>query len=164
MTDNLTADRLRELVSYDPATGIFTWLKSSGRARSGSPAGSHSNGYLNFMVDGKRHGAHRLAFLYVTGEWPSGDVDHRNLIKSDNRWDNLRVASKSQNNANTTARSHNTTGFKGVFLNKKTGSYFAQIVVDGKQHHLGTFATAEQASAAYQVGAAHHFGSFARAS
>ncbi len=113
----VTADRLKELLSYDPETGIFVWAKLSGRrARIGDRAGSFnlSLGYRVIGIDGERHYEHRLAWLYMTGEWPSEDLDHENCDKSDNRFSNLREATDSQNLANVANWAHNTSGLKGA--------------------------------------------------
>jgi hypothetical protein len=99
---NLTADRLRELVHYDPTTGLFTWTKNRAyKALGGTPAGYlNTNGYARITIDGISHAAHRLAWLYVHGRWPEATIDHINRIPHDNRLANLREASQSENNAN----------------------------------------------------------------
>jgi len=87
----LTQERLKELLSYDPETGAFTWLLSPGPKRKGEQAGSqHHSGYRFVKLDGKMYAEHRIAFLYVHGYFPEGDVDHINRIRNDNRPDNLR--------------------------------------------------------------------------
>ena len=91
----ITQSELKELLNYDPATGVFTWLVSRGRVKASSVAGHvHSRGYIVIMVDGRRHLAHRLAFVYMTGTFPDDQVDHINEIKADNRWINLREATR----------------------------------------------------------------------
>lgn len=157
----ITQDRLKEVLRYDPETGLFTWLVATGRRmRVGSVAGTKSSeGYIRIAVDGKIYRAHRLAFLYMTGEWPHDQVDHCDTDRTNNRWLNLRPASNSQNAANKRATS--STGYKGVYKNGI--GYAAQITVGGKNIYLGQFSTPEQASAAYVAAANDNFGEFARA-
>ena len=162
--DMLTAETVRKLLDYDPETGVFRW-RTSGRGRkgSGSVAGcaKHYRGYASVHVLGKSYASHRLAWLYVYGEWPSDEIDHINTIKDDNRIVNLRIASRSQNKANCKAKCNNLTGFKGVHLDK-FGKFQAKITLNNRQRHLGRFDTAEEAHAAYCAAAEKHFGEFAR--
>jgi HNH endonuclease len=97
----LTAEILRVLLTYDPATGIFRWRVRAGPRAAGSIAGSKSDdGYWVIGLGGKVYKAQRLAYLYMTVEWPPGQIDHRNIDHADNRWDNLRLADTSRNKAN----------------------------------------------------------------
>lgn len=152
-------------VAYCPETGEFTW-KVSGRGqtkRAGSKAGRvKPNGYVTVKVGGVEYYAHRLAFLIQTGSFPRGQVDHINGIRSDNRWDNLRSASVSENRRNTVGfpsrRKHSR--FKGVTKDKK--SWIAQICVDGVTKRLGVFSSEEDAAEAYRNAAAKYHGEFAR--
>lgn len=146
----ITATRLRELLAYDPATGLFTWAANHGtKCRAGEVAGSdHGKGYIQIQLDGRNYLAHRLAWLYVTGEWPSHGVDHKHGNRSDNRWDELRAATNSQNQQNLRkARSRSLTGLLGVSRNGKR--WKSNITLNGVQKHIGTFDTPEQAHAAY---------------
>lgn len=147
----LTQDRLKELLHYDPDTGVFTWKVSRGNARAGSVAGSVDghHGYWLIGIDGGNHRAHRLAWFYVYGTQPDEQIDHINGVRSDNRINNLREATNSQNQRNTGARSHNTSGFKGVRWHKASGKYCAAIQHKGKRHHLGLFSGPDEAHAAY---------------
>ena len=156
----ITQDRLKGVLRYDPETGLFTWLVATGRRmRVGSVAGTlNSGGYIRIAVDGKIYRAHRLAFLYMTGEWPQDQVDHRDTDRTNNRWLNLRPASNSQNSANKRATS--LSGYKGVYKNGV--GYAAQITVAGKNIYLGQFHTPEQASEAYAAAANDMHGEFAR--
>jgi HNH endonuclease len=158
----LIAERLREVLSYDPETGIFTRVKqTSNRIRVGDIAGSLNNtGYLLIRVDGIKYSAHRLAFLFMLGRWPDAEVDHINLIRSDNRWSNLREATHAENKRNSWVSRRNTSGFKGV--NKRGNRWYARIRADGDQIHLGYFATPKEAHAAYCRAAAKYHGKFAR--
>jgi hypothetical protein len=169
-TTTLTAARLRELLHYDPETGVFTWRVRrrsgvKGRVAPGDIAGSlQSKGRdrLRIGIDYKVYRAHRLAWLYMTGEWPSRLVDHKDLNGLNNRWDNLRLATHSQNTTNSRVRSDSISGLKGVSFHKIKNRYQARIKVDRKTIRLGYFNTAEEAHAAYCDAAEHHFGEFAR--
>lgn len=166
-----TQERLKELLHYDPETGIFTWLvMNSRRIKVGSVAGCISvtkrknmsdHPRIMIGVDGHRILAHRLAWLYMTGEWPKEQIDHKNLNSTDNKWSNLREATNAQNAANNKKRATNTSGFKGVHLNK-FGKYEAYITINYKKTHLGNHSTAEAAYAAYCEAARELHGEFAR--
>lgn len=159
----LTAERLRELLDYAPEAGIFIWRVSRGKAVAGAKAGTRSsNGYLHIGVDGRAYRAHRLAWLYVTGSWPIDQIDHINLIRTDNHWANLREATRSQNYANRRPYVTNKSGHKGVSWFKRDGRWRAAIVVNRKCTHLGLFDTREEAHAAYVAAAKFYFGEFAR--
>lgn len=160
----LTQIKLRELLHYDPATGNWTRLVASGRMPAGSSAGElKSSGYVLISVDGIRYRAHRLAWLYMTGHWAPGQIDHRNGIRSDNRWDNFRLADNQQNQANKKRHRNNSSGFKGVFWNKQRGRWAAKINPNRRQVHLGFFDDPAVAHAAYCQAAQRYFGEFARA-
>jgi hypothetical protein len=152
-------------LDYDPETGLFTWkVNRRGRfARVGSKAGTdNGDGQIRINVDGTKHVAHRLAWLYMTGTWPPGLIDHRNLVRSDNRWSNLRLATKSENMANRRAPANNKSGLKGVSRHSQCDRWTAQICKDGQRVHLGLFKTKEEAHAAYTAAAAEMYGEFAR--
>lgn len=161
----LTAERLREVLRYDPATGGFFWkLRLSSRVHVGDPAGWRSGEYLCITVDGVKYKAHRLAWLYMTGRMPENDIDHANLIKSDNRFDNLREATRQQNIWNQPRPANNTSGYKGVCYIKAYGHYRAAIKVDGKPRYLGNYPDAKSAHEAYCRAARELRGDFARVS
>lgn len=150
------ADLIRALLDYDPVTGNFKWRVPRGGLPAGAPAGgTHCQGYVAIQFCGKPRLAHRLAWLHFYGEWPSGNLDHINRNKKDNRIDNLRIVTQSQNMQNTGLQQNNTSGFRGVSLNKPTGRWKAYIKVGGRRKHLGYFATQQEASAAYRNAAAH---------
>lgn len=149
---------------YDPETGIFYRLTKRGSKKVGDIAGRpHNMGYVTICFDGQNCLAHRLAWLYMTGEWPTGEIDHWDLCRNNNRWANLRDATRTQNARNRVKYKNNTTGFKGVSYNKHAKKFNAFITVDLKRHYLGCFDSAEQAYAAYCEAAIIHHGSFARA-
>lgn len=145
MDSKLTVARLREVLNYDPETGAFTWLKStSNRAPVGSRAGAVSittKGlrYLRIKIDGEKHGAHRLAWLYMTGEWPTAFVDHADGDGTNNAWANLRAACPSQNAFNSRPRPCNHIGVPGVTYSEKRGQWRAEITAYGHVKVLGMF-------------------------
>jgi hypothetical protein len=162
----LTAERLRELLHYDPETGVFTWRarrSNFSRYGIGDVAGCvNPVGYRRIGWGKTYYPAHRLAWLYMTGEWPSGAIDHINCVKDDNRLANLRVATTAQNRANARKSSNNTSGFKGVVWHRKMCRWMAGIKVNGRSLHLGYFDCPAEAHTAYVKAAKEHFGEFAR--
>ena len=160
----LTLARLKEVLTYDPETGLFIWrINRRGRAKAGTVAGADNGvGYIVIRLDGENHKAHRLAVFYMTGKWPIADTDHKNCKKSDNRWGNLRPATRSQNRANTNVRADNTSGFKGVVWDSKSSKWRAQTMVNGKRKYLGLFDKVEDAVGAYGAAVYGYFGPFAR--
>ena len=149
---DLTAERLRELLHYDPETGVFTWRVNRGRtAKAGSQAGSPHDGYVQITVDGREYKAHRLAWLYVHGVWPVGQIDHRFGIRNDNRIGELRDVTPSVNSQNQriAKRSNKSSGLLGAYWHNVSNKWMAHIGVAGKKIHLGMFDTAEAAHAAY---------------
>jgi hypothetical protein len=157
-------DRLRELLRYDPKTGLFSWrVQSNGRVPAGTRAGTPKRrGNLEIKIDGKLYQASRLAFFYMTGQWPAADIDHINGNPTDNRWANLREATRGQNAANA-RRWRNKALPKGVYCKKDSSRYYARITVEDTTMHLGSFATADEAADAYFDAAKRFFGDFARA-
>lgn len=157
--------RLLEIMHYDPATGVFTW-KISPRANVsvGDIAGGvdAADGYRRIDIDFVRYRANQLAWFYVTGEWAAELVDHRNLVRDDNPWLNLREATCSQNRANSRADRDNQSGLKGAYFRKESGRYRSILVKNGVRHHLGHFDTAEEAHHAYCQAAVEFHGEFAR--
>lgn len=158
------AQLVRDLFIYDPRSGLFTYRTSHHQRPDlvGATAGAkNSEGYVHIQIEGRKYKAHRLAFLYMTGEWPSSRVDHRNRVKSDNRWENLRLASHSQNIANSVVRNDNKSGVKGVHFQKDMGKWIAYISHNKRRVHLGTFASKSDAEAARRAAAQQLHGEFA---
>ena len=137
----LTQDRLKEVLHYNPDTGIFTWIeKVSNKINVGDIAGSnHSSGYFSIMIDCKNYMSHRLAFLYMDGSFPTHDVDHRYGEKKDNRWEKIRRFTRQQNSRNQKLRNDNKSGATGVFWYARKSKWVASIRVDGASKHLGYF-------------------------
>lgn len=155
MKKELSAERLRELLHYQPETGLFMWLTSRGGAvKAGALAGTLNTwGYAQIKIDGRLHLAHRLAWIYMTGKWPEKDIDHVNRVKSDNRWVNLREVTASQNMQNRLMYRNNTSGFRGVSWSRQANRWQARIKVSGKLIHLGYCNTPEAASVVYKAAA-----------
>jgi hypothetical protein len=161
----LTAERLREMLSYESLTGILIWAKfPSGGRKAGDIAGSihRSTGYRRVRIDKRDYLAHRLIWLWFYGKWPSDEIDHINGDRSDNRFCNLRAATASQNRCNTKLLKRNSAGLKGAHRIKKSNRWGSSIRANGITHHLGTFTTAEEAHSTYVEAAKRMFGEFAR--
>jgi hypothetical protein len=161
----LTAEHLREVLHYDPDTGIFRWrIKRNGYGGGTKPgmiAGTiGANGYRYIGLDQKPLLAHRLAFLYVNGHWPAKCIDHIDGDPLNNCYANLREATHQQNMSNIKKHRTNTSGFRGVSF--QHNGYLAQIYLNGSSRYLGRFKTAEEASAAYERVAREARGEFYR--
>lgn len=143
----LTHEYLRETLHYSIITGQFYWLKSVGRrVKVGDVAGSlEASGYKRIRINRKLYLAHRLAWFWVMGSFPENDTDHVNGIKDANQWLNLREATRSQNMCNTCMQSNNTSGYKGVYWNKRDEKWMAYITLNKKTKHLGYFDDIEAA-------------------
>lgn len=148
----LTAEKLRDVMDYEPDTGTLRWRVSlSSRGPVGSKAGVvHRSGYVFVGIDGKKYLAHRLAWLHVHGRWPEKDIDHINGVKTDNRIANLRDVGASVNMQNVRrARADNKSGLLGVRWSQKAKKWGASIGLDGEYKWLGFHSTPEEAHAAY---------------
>lgn len=158
----LTQERLKELLRYEPDTGLFYWLESRGRVRKGDIAGCECrDGYVRLRVDEVMYLAHRLVWLYVHGAFPSDLLDHSNRQKADNRISNLRECTRCENALNTVSHRGATSGFKGVSM-ASSGRWSARISINGAHLHLGHFDLPEVAAAAYDAAALKIHGEFAR--
>lgn len=153
-TADITAHHLRAVLEYTPETGLFIWrFDIVGRhMRAGAIAGHHdaATGYVAIRIKGRLYRAHRLAWLYMTGEWPVAHIDHIDGNPANNRFENLRQATNQENMWNRrrpVARSK--TGVLGVTMNRHGSRYVAHIKINGKKTRLGSFMTAEEAHAAY---------------
>lgn len=181
MTSLVTSSHIKELLNYDPDTGIFIWHTrpvrkyyknfdiSWNRKFANKKAGSKNRfkldktDYLRIDIYDRHYAAHRLAWLYMTGKWPNGAIDHRDGNGLNNKWNNLRLANAVQNGGNRKINENNTSGYKGVSFDKSRGLYRAVIKTDGKTKHIGRYVTPEEAHIAYMVAAKRYFGEFARA-
>lgn len=149
----LTQKYLKELLHYNPNTGIFTWkVAKNSHAKVGDIAGYKkiSDLYIAIKIDSKKYFAHRLAFLYVYGNFPKRNIDHINHIRDDNRIINLREVTHSENQRNSKKRKDNKSGFTGVCRGNNKNKWVAQIKANGKVKHLGIFRDKKDAIRARQ--------------
>lgn len=171
-----TAERVRELLHYDPETGIFRWRvdRYSGeyyktlKARAGDIAGAiNDKGYRHIRINNRVYKASHVAWVYMTGEWPKTKtfmIDHKDGNKTNDAWDNLRLSTRSQNGCNRGPQRNNSSGYKGVRKcnDKRKKPFHAQITIDGKNISLGYFSSALEGFYAYRRAARRLHGKFAR--
>lgn len=160
----ITLELVQELLAYEETTGVLRWLKSrSNVVKVGDIAGKKNDaGYLVVRLNKKHYRAHRIAWLLTYGEWPASGIDHVNGDRSDNRIENLRLATAAQNGMNSRRPSGNTSGHKGVCYYKARDSWISYITANGKRHHLGYFKSKRAAIEAYSDAAKRLHGQFAR--
>lgn len=146
MDKKITQKYLKEILHYNPDTGVFTWKVRKHRRRKNGVVG-HINpfGYLTIGIDGKCYQAHRLAWFYVYGEFPRKSIDHINHDKLDSKISNLRVITQTENSRNCSISKSNKSGITGVHWNKKVNKWCAQIMVNYKNKFLGHFENIEDA-------------------
>lgn len=159
----ITQEQLRAELDYDPLTGAFTWRNARPGVRQGAEAGriSPSHGYRDITLWGRQYRANRLAFMWMLGRWPEGDAEHEDRRKANNRWLNLREATRSQNMANVGLRSNNKSGVAGVVWDADRNKWRAQLRVDGRKTNLGRFDTIDEAAAVVRAAAVAQWGEFA---
>lgn len=168
MQDDLTAEMLRSLIHYDPKTGVLRWLDRPGQkgwvsSLTAAMAGHlNGRGYRIVLLRKRSYKAHRLAWLYVHGEWPASEIDHIDGDRDNNAIANLRLATPSQNSANRRKRSGSSSQFKGVHWHALTGKWAAAAGVSGRKKHLGLFDTEVEAARAYEAYARSTHGQFTR--
>lgn len=157
IASGLTQSRLCEVLRYDRDTGAFFWIKSTSKKKLvGKIAGNITRGYWEIAIDGRQYKAHRLAWLYELGRWPVKDIDHINGERADNRFLNLREATRSQNCMNRGYR-------RGVAWHSQMGKWRAYITIKGRQKSLGLFDKKDEAFAARKIAEIKLYGEFARA-
>ena len=146
----ITQELLKSLLSYDPDTGIFTWRTDRGRKKcAGTKAGwVASYGYINLEINSVNYRAHRLAWLYVYGVWPTKEIDHINQDKADNRISNLRDVTRRENCTNRKPFRNNTSSVSGVDRPKGRKKWRARVFLYDKHIHIGWYSTFEEAVAA----------------
>jgi hypothetical protein len=143
---NIDCNQLKEILEYQPDTGLFFWKRSGKGIKKNRKAGHLSkDGYVDIRIKNCLHPAHRVAWVMMTGNWPDNFVDHINRIRSDNRFVNLREATKAENAQNTDLPSNNTSGYKGVVWHKPNKNWCAQIFINKKHIHLGSFENLQDA-------------------
>lgn len=154
----LTQSRLQSVLHYDPKTGVFVWSAPRPKVVVGARAGhQHHTGYRYIVVLGKSYPEHHLAWLYTTGRWPDEFLDHKNRVRNDNRWANLRPASRKQNNENASVRSDNISGVRGVCWSTQENKWRAYIYHHKKQIDLGFFASKAAAARARKAAEQRYF-------
>jgi hypothetical protein len=160
----LTQAQLKELLWYDPDTGVFRWRSSKryGLIPPWSIAGTaHRDGYWHLRIGKRMYLAHRLAWLYMTGAFPARLIDHKNGCRADNAWVNLREADDCQNTWNAKVRADNLSGVKGVSYCRTNKVWVARCGIEGKTHRVGSFKTKQEAAASIQQFREQHHGEFA---
>lgn len=158
----ITHAELLEALRYDPDAGLFYWrVKNSWRCKIGDIAGTPmKRGYWKITVNGASYYAHRLAWFYVHGIWPAGQIDHKDRDKTNNKLNNLRVANQQGNSANMFRENQNTSGYKGVQWHRGAKKWVARVKHAGVDYHLGLFEDPKKAHEAYCRKAAELFGEF----
>lgn len=158
-----TQARLKQVVHYDPLVGLFMRKQARAQAPLGSFSQSiDSKGYRRIRIDSQRVLEHRLAWFYMTGEWPPEEIDHINGVRTDNAFSNLRLADRKQNKRNTKTYKNNKSGFKGVSWSASSKRWKSRFFKDGKEVNLGLYDTPEEAHAAYIKASVENFGEYAR--
>lgn len=165
----ISQEEVKRALDYDPATGVFHHRLRADRDRSWNMRFANEvaapvlgNGYCYLVMGPKRRLAHRVAWLWMTGEWPAGQIDHINGDRTDNRWANLRIATQKQNSANQGLRTTNKSGVKGVCWVASKNLWKAVITLDGKNKFLGYYKTLAEAGSARQEAEVEHHGEFAK--
>lgn len=159
----LTQERLRIFLDYNPVTGIFKHRRGRSGCRPGQIAGAITvQGYRTINVDGERFRAARLAWLYMTGTWPADHVDHIDGCPENDRWENLRAATRSENMRNTKLRINNSSGSRGVSWHKYRQQWHVRVTMHGRVHHVGYFDDFEKAKSARDTRANELHGAFAK--
>lgn len=151
-----------DVIQYDPLTGKFIWVEpTSSKIKIGQLAGTkNKDGYIIISVKGNKYFAHRLAWLYMTGEWPSKEIDHRNRVRDDNSWDNLRLATRKEQQGNYSLLKRNISGMRGVSFHKGKQKWRARISTKNGEIFLGYFIDKQEAQNKYTQAAKEYFGDF----
>jgi hypothetical protein len=161
----ITREELLIYLRYEPSTGLFTWRAHPQRSRVGQLAGTtNKQGYVIITINKKLYKAHRLAFLFMTGEFPNSNlqVDHIDGVCDNNRWCNLRIATAAQNQHNSKIAINNSTGVKGVSFNKRTNKYAVDVRLNKQHNYLGEYATLDEASKVAKSARLQLHGNFAK--
>ncbi|SRR5258706_2477554 len=157
--------RVRELFDYNPNDGHLRWKVTRQKVVKGNVAGyvSKSDGYRYVCFDYNELLAHRIIWLLMTGDWPKCQIDHKNGIRDDNRWPNLREATNSQNNLNKNLQKNNKLGVKGIWYDEKRKQYRVKITIKGYTYTIGRYNTLEEAIEWRKLAEAEFYGEFAKA-
>jgi len=157
----ITQAQLKELLDYDPETGVFRWKVAKGTKRKLSIAGTPTtSGHIHIAIDRKKYFAHRLVFLYMYGSLPTDCTDHINGIGSDNRLANLRLATRAENSRNCRKPKNNKSGVKGVYWNKKDRKWRAAFKINNREFHIGSFDSLIDAENAIKISRDEAHGEF----
>ena len=151
----MTQEKLKDILHYNPDTGTFIWKINRGRIKLGDIAGRLSR-YIQIGYNNKKYAAHRLAWLYVYGKMPDGEIDHINHEKTDNRILNLRDSTREEQAQNMVQRKDNRSGTTGVGFRRDANKWHARITVDKKQMHIGYYFTKEEAIVARKKAETKH--------
>lgn len=144
----ITSENIQDILQYRSETGVFIWVSPPGsKMKQGDRAGylDKKKGYRSLYYAGKKYKEHRLAWLYITGEWPKDQIDHINHIRADNRWVNLREATNSENQRNKNIPKNNTSGTIGVYFDKQAAKWKAVIRIWDSVIYLGHYVDIEEA-------------------
>lgn len=161
---NLDHTYLKYVLDYNSENGVFTWkVKVAPNIKIGNIAGCITSfGYWHIKLKGKLYLAHRLACFYMTGKWPENEIDHKDLNKLNNKWENLREATHSQNQQNQKEYSNNKCGVKGIYWCKRANKWIARIQFNNTRKIIGNFVTKEEAQFAVEAAYIKYHGKFAR--
>lgn len=163
--NQLTPEFIRSVLNYDPLTGIMTWAQTlSNRSPKGSVVSYESDGRPTVRICGKLYRVSRVAWVIMKGEWPEHEIDHRDTDCANNKWSNLRAATRHENARNKKRTSRNTSGFKGVYWYERCKKWRAKIMCDGVDYHLGLFDDKDDARKAYEAAAVKLHAEFRRVS
>lgn len=157
-----TPKEIKALLRYDPLTGLLWWKNDSRlyRRKTTVPPGHKSFGYVRITVHPRAYPAHALAWVIMKGRWPKREIDHRDMNRANNKWENLRLATRGQNRQNCKPFKNNKSGLKGVM--RQATRWRAEINASNKRYYLGLFGTKEEAYAAYCAAASKLHKEFAR--
>jgi hypothetical protein len=163
----ITQSFLKEVLDYDPDTGVFHWRHREDVPRewntrhAGKVAGTVlPTGYRSIIINNEPYLGHRLAWFYMAGEWPPHQVDHINRIRGDDRFANLRLATSSENKRNRPADSDSISGVKGVHWHKPSQRWHVRVCLRGREHSFGYFKTVEEAAEVARMAQAKLHGEF----
>jgi HNH endonuclease/AP2 domain len=149
MKKEITREYLLGILEYDKFSGLLTWIVNKNNRRKGCVAGSiNSNGYVTLWIDGKQYQSHRVIWFMVNGNWPIDEIDHIDGIRTNNAFNNLREATRSENSRNHKVRVDNNSGVKGVYWNSKLNKWRSEINFNKKRYNIGYFKCLNEAEAA----------------
>lgn len=159
MERKLIPTELKDLIRYDEKTGLAFWNEAPSKSvKAGSAISTLKNGYIVFSYKRSQYLLHRVIWFIMKGEQPSEIIDHKNRMTTDNKWSNLREATYEESSINTSISSRNSSGYKGVYWNKRKNRYIARIGSGNKRKVLGQFVSEKDAAIAYDNAALKLYG------